>query len=98
MTDPSNSKLPPHGGFQGLLFTDYRPNKSRYVHVFDSNQYRMYLQQNADKIMKSNLDVVLNNTSYCKNGKHKDSTEIINHKSFPSFTCPKADDKTYEKN
>lgn len=87
--DPSNPKLPQHGGFNGLEMTDYRPNKSRYVHVFDSSQYRMYLQQNAEKIMQDNLNKVLVNTSFCQNGKHKDPSETINYKEFGQYTCPK---------
>jgi hypothetical protein len=85
--DSSNNKLPPHGGFQGLLFTDYRPNKSRYVQVFDNNQYRMYLQQNAEKIMKDNLSNIVKNTGFCSNGTHKDSSEIVKYNDFKPYDC-----------
>lgn len=34
-----------------ILLTDYRPSRSLYANVSDSNKFRYYLQQNATKIM-----------------------------------------------
>ena len=48
------ARNPTHFGcssdINALHSTDYRPSKALYVDVKDSNQFRLFLQHNADKI------------------------------------------------
>ena len=52
MSNPTNFKCP--NNVSNILTTDYRPRKQLYENVVDNNVYRLYLQQNAEKIMGEN--------------------------------------------
>ena len=49
----TNKTCPPNKMFNGILMTDYRPNKTLYTNVQDSNKFRKYLQNNAEKLMET---------------------------------------------
>lgn len=52
MSNPTNYKCP--NNVASILATDYRPRKQLYENVADNNAHRLYLQQNAEKIMAEN--------------------------------------------
>ena len=52
MSNPTNSKCA--NNVPSILGTDYRPRKQLYENVIDNNKYRLYLQQNAEKLMAEN--------------------------------------------
>ena len=39
----------------GIVTTDYRPNKALYVDVFDNNKFRKFLQRNGNAIRNEQL-------------------------------------------
>lgn len=51
--NPTNYSCP--SDISRYVQTDYRPNKSLYVNVNNNNQFRLYMQRNADKIRQQNL-------------------------------------------
>ena len=53
--NPTNPKCPPKGQQNGIIITDYRPSNTLYVNVSNSNDFRAYLQNNANKIRAQNL-------------------------------------------
>jgi len=52
MSNPTNFKCP--NNVASILTTDYRPRKQLYENVVDNNAHRLYLQQNAEKLMAEN--------------------------------------------
>ena len=72
--DPTNPKCGPKGGYHGLIFTDFRPEKSRTVNVYDNTKYRKFLQNNATELMKSNLGNVTGKLTCCVNKDPKEKT------------------------
>jgi len=49
-----------------LPMGDFRPRKVLYENVKDNNQFRLYLQQNAEKLMKQNLEKVEADVKCCE--------------------------------
>ena len=39
----------------GIITTDYRPNKALYVDIFDNNSFRKFLQRNGNAIRNEQL-------------------------------------------
>ena len=83
--DPTNPKCGPRGGFQSLIFTDHRPEKSRTAHVYDNTKYRKFLQQNAEKLMNQNFQGVRGQLTCCVSKQSKEKQ----HKSIPKYSCGK---------
>lgn len=50
----TNNSCPPRQMTNGIMITDYRPNKALYTNVHDSNKFRKYLQENGDKLIELN--------------------------------------------
>lgn len=48
-----------------LPMGDFRPRKVLYENVKDNNQFRLYLQQNAEKLMYQNLKNVEGDVKCC---------------------------------
>lgn len=48
-----------------LPMGDFRPRKVLYENVKDNNQFRLYLQQNAEKLMNLNLKNVEKDVKCC---------------------------------
>lgn len=48
-----------------LPMGDFRPRKVLYENVKDNNQFRLYLQQNAEKLMNENLKKVEGDVKCC---------------------------------
>lgn len=48
-----------------LPMGDFRPRKVLYENVKDNNQFRLYLQQNAEKLMNDNLRKVEADVKCC---------------------------------
>ena len=46
---------PAKGMMNGIVTTDYRPNKALYVDVFDNNSFRKFLQRNGNAIRNEQL-------------------------------------------
>ena len=53
MSNPTNQTCP--SDITRLRTTDYRPNKALYENVQDNNNFRLYLQRNANKIREMQL-------------------------------------------
>ena len=51
--NPTNFNCP--SDISMFVQTDYRPNKALYVNVHNNNDFRMFLQRNADAIRAKNL-------------------------------------------
>ncbi len=82
----SETNLCPFKMDDGRYFTDYRPRSSTNAELFEilsdnkminsSTESRLYLQQNAEKIMKDNFEKANKNILYCtetENAKNYDS-------------------------
>jgi|ETNmetMinimDraft_28_1059901.scaffolds.fasta_scaffold298351_1 hypothetical protein len=54
MSNPTNYKCP--NNVASILTTDYRPRKQLYENIVDNNAHRLYLQQNAEKLMAENKE------------------------------------------
>lgn len=54
-TNNTNFACNAKGMYPGLGMTDYRPNKSLYVSVYDNNKFRKFLQENGNKLRAQNL-------------------------------------------
>ncbi len=48
-----------------LNITDYRPNKALYANVYNNNDYRLYLQRNANKIRGVQKQIFNDTMGYC---------------------------------
>ncbi len=60
--NPTNLCCP--SDINAFVQTDYRPNKALYENVNNNNAFRLYLQQNAEKIRANNLALYVNQM-YC---------------------------------
>ena len=83
--DPTNPKCGPKGGYQSIIFTDHRPEKSRTVHVYDNTKYRKYLQNNAEKLMASNFKTIRGQFACCVSNDPKEKQD----KTIAKYTCEK---------
>lgn len=81
MSNPTNFKCP--NNVSNILTTDYRPRKQLYENVVDNNVYRLYLQQNAEKIMGENKAKFTQHMGCCTCDKH--SEEVA--KKIPGYKC-----------
>jgi hypothetical protein len=55
MSNNTHSGCPPNKMMNGIITTDYRPNKALYVDVFDNNSFRKFLQRNGNAIRNEQL-------------------------------------------
>lgn len=51
--NPTNYQCP--SDIARFVQTDYRPSKSLYVNVYNNNNFRYFLQRNAESIRRKNL-------------------------------------------
>jgi len=51
--NPTNFECP--SDISRFVTTDYRPSKALYANVNNNNDFRLYLQQNANRIRQRNL-------------------------------------------
>ena len=65
--------------------TDYRPNKALYEQISNNNNFRLYMQRNANKIRKMNLDEFEKKMAACHC--EKQTKEIKSYD--PKYTCKK---------
>jgi flagellar basal body rod protein FlgB len=79
--NPTNNKCPNNIAQQ--LTTDYRPRKKNYENVVDNNAYRLYLQQNAEKLMAENKSKFIGHMKCCACDKH---VEKIKNE-IPAYKC-----------
>ena len=63
MSNPTNNKCA--NNVASILGTDYRPRKQLYENVIDNNKYRLYLQQNAEKLMAENKSKFTSHMGCC---------------------------------
>lgn len=52
--NPTNLNAP--NDIAQLSMTDFRPSKALYVNVKNNNQFRLYMQRNANAIRQKQLD------------------------------------------
>ena len=52
--NPTNLQCP--SDIAMYVTTDYRPNKALYVNVKNNNEFRLFLQRNAQTIREKNLN------------------------------------------
>ena len=55
MSNNTHKGAPAKGMMNGIITTDYRPNKALYVDVFDNNSFRKFLQRNGNAIRNEQL-------------------------------------------
>lgn len=63
MSNPTKNQC--SGDISQLPMGDFRPRKVLYENVKNNNQFRLYLQQNAEKLMNENLKKVEGDVKCC---------------------------------
>ena len=77
MSNPSHLGCPNDIG--GRHFTDYRPAKSLYEDIKDSNEYRLHLQRNGSKIIQSLEDAAIKQNKCCACENHQYGVQKLEH-------------------
>ena len=72
--NPTNNSCP--NDISAFVITDYRPSKSLYENVKNNNNFRMYMQQNAQQIRNKNLQNFVKSMNCSCEPKQKGSTTI----------------------
>jgi len=65
MSAPNNTNFACPNDINMLAQTDYRPNKALYTQVQNNNQFRLYMQRNAEQIRQQQLQQYAQNMN-CK--------------------------------
>ena len=73
-----------------LPMTDFRPRKVLYSQVKNNNQFRLFLQQNAQKLMEENLKNVEKEVKCC--ACEKQPSEIVPYKCVKKTNDKKKED------
>lgn len=82
---PNNTNFSAPNDIAQLNTTDYRPNKSLYENIVNNNDFRLYMQRNANKIRKMQIDEFERKMAACDCEKQHE--KIIPYK--PGYTCKK---------
>ena len=81
---PNNTNSFAPNDIARLNMTDYRQNKALYENVFDNNNFRLYLQRNANKIRTMQKQQFIGKMGECSC--EKQSKGIVPFKR--GYTCP----------
>lgn len=79
-----------------LPMGDFRPRKALYENVKNNNEFRLYLQQNAEMLMRKNLKNVEEEVKCC--ACESQPTEIVPYKCEGNVLEKKQEEKKQEEN